>query len=242
MCFHRVCNRCVLAYSVPAATSKPHENTETSTFQGALEVLHGAPARASRAGYARAGPRQHPRLRALAGRPLERGPDVRRPGRVPGPAGRRPGRRADAAGRHGVRNADGRAGPPADWRRRQGRRREASARRDRAEPLEVASDASLFALDASKFDGGRGVVLLDRLERRGAERSSARRWAATPTSAGWSPAACRWGCAWRSATARSWCSSISASPTCRRSTPATCWPACRRRRSAAAGSSPAPRP
>ena len=36
------------------------------------------------------------------------------------------------------------------------RRRGAS----RAEPLEVASDASLFALDASKFDGGRGVVLL----------------------------------------------------------------------------------
>ena len=30
----------------------------------------------------------------------------------------------------------------------------------RVEPLEVASDASLFALDASKFDGGRGVVLL----------------------------------------------------------------------------------
>ncbi|HMF44009.1 MAG TPA: hypothetical protein VKQ32_25220 [Polyangia bacterium] len=31
---------------------------------------------------------------------------------------------------------------------------------NRAEPLEVASDASLFALDPSKFDGGRGVVLL----------------------------------------------------------------------------------
>src|SRR4029079_5056119 len=30
----------------------------------------------------------------------------------------------------------------------------------RAEPLELASDASLFALDPSKFDGGRGVVLL----------------------------------------------------------------------------------
>jgi CheY-like chemotaxis protein len=30
----------------------------------------------------------------------------------------------------------------------------------RGEPLELASDASLFALDASKFDGGRGVVLL----------------------------------------------------------------------------------
>ncbi|HEY5451964.1 MAG TPA: hypothetical protein VIQ54_24590, partial [Polyangia bacterium] len=29
---------------------------------------------------------------------------------------------------------------------------------NRAEPLELASDASLFALDASKFDGGRGVV------------------------------------------------------------------------------------
>jgi CheY-like chemotaxis protein len=33
-------------------------------------------------------------------------------------------------------------------------------RGNRAEPLELASDASLFALDASKFDGGRGVVLL----------------------------------------------------------------------------------
>ena len=31
---------------------------------------------------------------------------------------------------------------------------------NRAEPLEVASDASLFALDPTKFDGGRGVVLL----------------------------------------------------------------------------------
>jgi CheY-like chemotaxis protein len=32
---------------------------------------------------------------------------------------------------------------------------------NRAEPLEVASDASLFALDSSKFDtGGRGIVLL----------------------------------------------------------------------------------
>ena len=30
----------------------------------------------------------------------------------------------------------------------------------RAEPVEVATDASLFALDGSKFDGGRGVVLL----------------------------------------------------------------------------------
>jgi CheY-like chemotaxis protein len=30
----------------------------------------------------------------------------------------------------------------------------------RPEPLELASDASLFALDPSKFDGGRGVVLL----------------------------------------------------------------------------------
>jgi CheY-like chemotaxis protein len=30
----------------------------------------------------------------------------------------------------------------------------------RVEPLEVASDASLFALDPTKFDGGRGVVLL----------------------------------------------------------------------------------
>jgi CheY-like chemotaxis protein len=30
----------------------------------------------------------------------------------------------------------------------------------RSEPLELASDASLFALDPSKFDGGRGVVLL----------------------------------------------------------------------------------
>src|SRR3954468_21947095 len=28
----------------------------------------------------------------------------------------------------------------------------------RAEPLEVASDATLFALDPSRFDGGRGVV------------------------------------------------------------------------------------
>ena len=31
---------------------------------------------------------------------------------------------------------------------------------NRTEPLEVASDASLFALDPTKFDGGRGVVLL----------------------------------------------------------------------------------
>jgi CheY-like chemotaxis protein len=31
---------------------------------------------------------------------------------------------------------------------------------NRPEPIEVASDASLFALDPSKFDGGRGVVLL----------------------------------------------------------------------------------
>ena len=209
MCFRGVCNRCVLAYSVPAATSKPHENTETSTFQGALEVLHGASARASRAGYAGTGPREHPRLRALAGRPLERRPDVRRPGRVPGPAGRRPRRGAHAAGRHGVRNPDGRAGPPADRRRRQrATTGSAGAGATRAEPLEVASDASLFALDASKFDGGRGVVLLIASNGEG-RTSSGRRSAATPTSAGWSPAPCRWGSAWRSATARSWCSSIS---------------------------------
>src|SRR4029078_6651138 len=31
---------------------------------------------------------------------------------------------------------------------------------NRAAPLAVASDASLFALDPTKFDGGRGVVLL----------------------------------------------------------------------------------
>jgi CheY-like chemotaxis protein len=43
------------------------------------------------------------------------------------------------------------AGKNDDGKRRRG---------NRAEPLEVASDASLFALDASKFDGGRGVVLL----------------------------------------------------------------------------------
>ncbi len=45
-------------------------------------------------------------------------------------------------------------------RRDEDRRREASTRATAAEPLEVASDASLFALDSSKFDGGRGVVLL----------------------------------------------------------------------------------
>jgi CheY-like chemotaxis protein len=33
-------------------------------------------------------------------------------------------------------------------------------RGNRSEPLELTSDASLFALDPSKFDGGRGVVLL----------------------------------------------------------------------------------
>jgi len=38
-----------------------------------------------------------------------------------------------------------------------GKRRRAATK---GEPLEVASDASLFALDPSKFDGGRGVVLL----------------------------------------------------------------------------------
>jgi hypothetical protein len=42
-------------------------------------------------------------------------------------------------------------GPDDGKKRRQG---------NRAEPLEVASDASLFALDPSRFDGGRGVVLL----------------------------------------------------------------------------------
>jgi len=45
---------------------------------------------------------------------------------------------------HGVSRGD-------DGKRRRG---------NRAEPLEVASDASLFALDPTKFDGGRGVVLL----------------------------------------------------------------------------------
>ena len=45
-------------------------------------------------------------------------------------------------------------------RRRQGDDGSDGAAATRTEPLEVASDASLFALDASKFDGGRGVVLL----------------------------------------------------------------------------------
>jgi hypothetical protein len=38
-----------------------------------------------------------------------------------------------------------------------GKRRRAATKGD---PLELASDASLFALDPAKFDGGRGVVLL----------------------------------------------------------------------------------
>ena len=112
----------------------------------------------------------------------------------------------------------------------------------RAEPLELASDASLFALDASKFDGGRGVVLL--ISSNGEGRAELGR------GAGAARRRRRHGrrqlvdgpAAWPNATGPSWCSSTWASPTSRRSTPATSWRASRRSRSAAAASSREPRP
>ena len=79
----------------------------------------------------------------------------------------------------------------------------------RAEPLEVATDASLFALDGAKIRNSRTGSRAAGGETAKGGWSSAKRWDAMRTSAAWLPPAYRSASAWRSATAPSWCSSTS---------------------------------
>ena len=120
--FACVCKRFAIAALVPTVVPafvglKSHENASSSTFKGAVEVLHGTSPRAPWPRHARARSGQYPRVRALAGRPLEGRPNVCRPGRVPGPAGRCTGRRDHAPRRAGVGDLDRRAGAAAAWPR-----------------------------------------------------------------------------------------------------------------------------